>query len=279
MKIRKFLSLILALVMAMSLAIPAFADDPAGGEEEEEEAANDTFTAPAAVMIPTIAVTVPSTGQVFVNPFGFTVVTASGVAATAEQAGDNSTTPTSSEKIVSPVYCIVNNSPMTLDVGVIASATINTGSTMTLSAVPLTAGSTKKEAFVYARFAPIESDAYNDSVASGATADAALKIPKIDDDDEPGWTLVAKAINDTPAVTEADALAANAAAGAVAITTKAPTTPIVVGQLEEGSDAEPSYLGFQFYGDAVTTPKEAWDTAVDGVQVSMVFSFNPAVED
>lgn len=281
---KKTVSLFLAMIMALAVPVFAGTSTGSGGASTGSGGAN-SWSATASVQIPTIAVTLPSNGTVFVNPFGFTVVTASGVAATDAQMSNDSTTETSSEKIVSPVYLIKNESPMVLDVGVIASATINTGSTMTLNAVPLTEGSTKKEAFIFAQFQQFEKDKVDAATASGATADKKLKvtkgtfayahdaIPAVGTQGESGYVAA------QPAVTDEAAAAANKAAGIVGITVKVPKEPTVIGQLAKGSTENPTYLGYQFFGDAVTNPKEAWvtsGTGADGLSVSMVFSFNPA---
>jgi len=290
---KKTVSLFLAMMMVLALAIPAFASGSTGSDSGSGSTADPhSWGATAVVKIPEIAVDLPNTtGSVFVNPFGFKVVTSSGEAATQADVASTAVEK-SSEKIVSPVYTIVNRSPMALDVGLIASAAINTGSTMTLNANPLSATSTKKEAFIYVQFVP-----------TGINHAAVLLSKETGDDKVPltvtktAYATATEGVGDDPEadgyvapVTAEEAAALNLTNHLVAITTKAPTTPVSVGTLAASTAAEesdetavngviPSYMGFQFFGDAVTNPKEAWKTSgdgADGVTISMVFSFNPA---
>lgn len=284
---KKTVSLFLTMIMVMALALPAFASGDTGtgaGSGSTPAADPNSWGATAVVKIPEIAVTLPSTsGNVFVNPFGFKVVTSSGAAATQTDVADASVEK-SSEKIVSPVYTIKNESPMALDVGLIASATINTGSTMTLNANPLSATSTKKEAFIYVQFAPT-GITHALVEAADTTPLAITKIPyatAVEGVEGHGSVGDADYVAPVTAVSAEEAAASNLTNHLVAVTTKAPTTPVNVGTLAastvESDETVPSYMGFQFFGDAVTNPKEAWKTSgtgADGVSISMVFSFNP----
>lgn len=63
MKTKKFLSLVLAMVMALSLAVPAFASANTDTSLTQSTAIGGT------TKIPTIKITVPATGSVVLNPY------------------------------------------------------------------------------------------------------------------------------------------------------------------------------------------------------------------
>ena len=97
MKFRKLASICLAAVMALSLAVPAFAAayaDDKGGD----------VTVTGTTKTPAIKVTVPTSAAVTVNPYGMTVNMATTVA------GDNNSALTEKEtaQIISPTYYALN---------------------------------------------------------------------------------------------------------------------------------------------------------------------------
>lgn len=243
MKRKKFLAMIMALAMMFSLCVGAFADDPAP---------SNNFEGTATVQIPTIAVSVTNSATLFINPMGFKVKLDGTAAAVTDADADTTTS-----KIVSPVNPIVNNSPMQLSVGVIGSVTPKEGNVaLAINPTPIAADDTKNSVFIYANFGV------------------------------PTYTAAVEASGDTPATPEKYVLASanyNADTPAtLALTTKAPTTPVVVGNVAAatvsgtGDDAvtTPGRYAFQFLGDCNPNAKNDWN-AGDQVTVNLAFTFKP----
>jgi hypothetical protein len=224
--------MVLAIAMMASLGLNVFAADP-------------DLTATGSISIPTIDVAVcgvPEGGaKIFVNPYGFELKLTDATALTiGEQAAEGTTT---TNKVFSPTYWLENNTVMALDVYVNGVATINSGSTMTLAKLPLTADSTKKEALIYCAFGTA-------TIANGA----------------------AGAFTPTTPTFNAETPGSNFLIGIVEA-----KTPQKVGTLagSESADAKAN-IAFQFQGSAVAEPKEAWDTTKDGISVNLFFTYKPA---
>jgi len=225
MKAKKFLSMVLALAMIFTLCVSAFADDE--------------FKATATVKIPSITVTVPQTGTLFINPMGFTVKIADGEAASND---DEANTKTNS-KIVSPIYTISNGSPMKLDVNVIGSVTPDSANkALTIATAPISSDDTKNSVFIYTQFGAVTGD---DGEETFSPAPAAYTVP-------------ADSATTFPQL---------------ALTTKVPTKAVNVGTVAAGGD-DPAKFGFQFLGDCTANPKLDWN-AGDKVEVNLIFSFKP----
>jgi hypothetical protein len=243
MKNKKFLSLILALAMIFSMSVSVFAGaDPDLG--------NTQFTATATVKVPSINVKVPSTaGAIFINPMGFALKIDSGAAATAaEKANDTDGTAISSEKVISPIYTIKNESPMKLDVLVNAVATIATEGAdvpkaLAVASAPIATDSTKNEVFIYAQF-----DAPTTAVDSSYEA-----------------TMTKVAYNAT-----------TPASNHLVVPAKAVKENTKVGTMVEAGDDTFGVMNFQFFGDCNPNAKLEWETG-DKLTVSMTFTFKPAV--
>lgn len=247
MKHKKFLAMLMALAMMFSLCVGAFADDPAPAPAADPNA----FQGTATVQIPTIAVSVTNTATLFINPMGFKVKLADGSAAAVTDEEETTTT----SKIVSPVNPIVNNSPMQLSVGVIGSITPKeTNVALALSPTPIAADDTKNSVFIYANFGVPTYTAADDTA--------------------------------TPPVTEKYVLAAADysadTATTLALTNKAPTTPVVVGNIAaatvsgtgDSAVTTPGRYAFQFLGECNPNAKNAWNSG-DQLTVNLAFTFKP----
>jgi len=255
MKHKKFLSILMALAMAFSVCVSAFAaasEDLTGIVQgtttgTENDLGNTQFTATATVTIPDIEVVVPSTGTLFINPMGFELVVMKGEAATGD---DKSSTDimTSSEQIISPAYVIENKSPMKLQVLANPLATVTTGTTTIASTAALTE-STKNEVFIYAQF-----DQVDNTVTSFAIEDI------------------------TPASKVAyTADGANAAKtqGFVAVPSKALKDAVEVGNIVAAdNDNGSGFMTMQFFGACAGAPKADWDETTS-LTVAVAFTFKP----
>jgi hypothetical protein len=255
MKHKKFLAMLMALAMMCSLCAGVFAaDDPADG--------NTNFSGNAEVKVPALSVSVPTTATVFINPMGFKVAL-DGTLASAELASDASKV--TSSKIVSPIIPIINNTPMELSVGVIGSVTPKEGNVaLAVSPTPIAADDTKNTVFVYALFGEPDYTPANTT----ATPPVAEKY---------SWpNSLTTTYN---ATTPAD--------NTLALTTKAPTTPVVVGNIDAATytaatdsaaaKTEPGRFAFQFLGDCNANAKNAWNPS-DAVTVALAFTFKPATD-
>lgn len=239
---KKMMSLFLAMLMVMALAVPAFA------EEVEAPSNEKNMTVTTTVKVPAIEVDVPTTGKIFINPMGFTVKLADGGNATVEEAmADATENQTTSEQIVSPISLITNKSAMKLDVKAYAYATLASGSTISLVDTEAGVTGNDQKAFVYAQFQTIAADA----------RETTYKLTK--------------AAYTAPTDGKSSTLAVKGSAP----TEESPATPQIVGTMAPASGTsadEYTYLGFQFFGKVVQEPTTAW---ADGTtfDVSMVFNF------
>lgn len=258
MKTKKFLSLVLALAMVFSLSVSVFAE---GEQAQESEASSNTFTATATVSVPDIEVTVPSTpGAIFINPMGFTINLEgddAGEAAAAASVDDDDApvVATSSEKVASPMYTILNDSPMKLTVFAAPLATPAESNTVisVTNGVAIAEGSTKNDVFIYAQFGE--------------------PTPTTDDDD----AIVYTPLTQTAFVAPTDTTEVYSTLG---IPTKAAKTPFKVGTIkavtvdDEGNT--PGVLGFRFWGKTNDAAKTDWlNAAGESVSVTIAFTFKP----
>lgn len=129
MKLKKLASAALAGALALSLSAPAFAagvTPPAANTATSLEQ-NTSFS--TTVQVPTINITVPSTGAVVINPYGMTVQ---------NDAGDDVT-----NQIVSATQYIVNSSDVALNVDVTVTGTLPANKKDVKFATASTKGGTK----------------------------------------------------------------------------------------------------------------------------------------
>lgn len=139
MKKQRLFCAVLALVLLFS-AQPATAAAEIG----------DTFSTiiTATCKIPTIKVTVPSTGQIYLNPLKLTV----------SVNGEDT-----NQQIVSVPCCIANESDVPIGVNVTVTGAINEDSDMTLAASSTkSSDSTEKSAFIYFEMKSADTDNLND---------------------------------------------------------------------------------------------------------------------
>ena len=143
MKSKKILSMFLALVMALALAVPAFAED---------------VKVEGSINLPTINVVLPTSTSMIMNPYQLEVKL---------NPKDANETP-STEQIISPLMTVKNLSNIGVQVGVTVAGTVTKGSTATLATAKLTGGnSTDKEAFVYVKFLIGDPDMSADDIVKG----------------------------------------------------------------------------------------------------------------
>lgn len=127
MKLKKFVSLALALVMSLALAVPAFASGAAANTAlaQSSEITGTTKT-------PTIKITVPATGAVVVNPYKMEVLPSGGTAGTDEV----------QDQIVSATQWVENASDVAIKVSAAVSAKV-AGKAKLATASTVTTGSAK----------------------------------------------------------------------------------------------------------------------------------------
>lgn len=123
---KKTLSLVMALIMVMALAIPAFA---AGASTDPY---NKTTEVAGTTKVPTITVTIPGTSTITVNPYKMDVSVGSD---------------TKNDQIISPVQYVKNESDVAIALDV--SITGKVEGEAVFATAPVTDKVTTKSAFVY----------------------------------------------------------------------------------------------------------------------------------
>lgn len=160
MKTKKFMSLILALVMALSLAVPAFATTAT----LETTDLNDMSKIDTAVtqvngiyQAPILALTVPKKINLLLNPYGVNVTINKDTAIEDDVQG----------QIVSADNLIISRSNVPIEIKATATGTITSGGgetgAWTLSKTPIASTSVKKEALVYMVFGTVNTSAIDDA--------------------------------------------------------------------------------------------------------------------
>jgi hypothetical protein len=235
---KKVLSLALAGAMAASLAVPSFA-------------ANET-TVTATYKEVTINVDVSTTGNVYINPYALPVKIGTGAS------GDVKV----SEQIVTEPLTIKNKTDVKLDVNATATATINTGSTMTLATSALTKDDTAKKAFVYLDVVSATTLSGADSAVTAAAIADAYKAA--------GWTKAESYKEDAT-----NLLVLNAAKA----TTKSGLVTLAAAELDTDGTTLKTYNAgsiavFRLNGNCVAAPKDPW-AATDGFTAKIAFTFVP----
>lgn len=141
---KKLVSMFLALVMALSLTIPAFAS-------------SGTVKVEGSIQVPTLNVVLPTTASMILNPYSMDVTLVKGEAAVHDQ-------------VISPVMEVTNLSNIGIQVGVQIAGTKGKGDVTFSNAS--TATSTTKNAFIYAVF-KIGATGMTIADPTNVTADAA----------------------------------------------------------------------------------------------------------
>lgn len=146
------------LCVALALAM-LFSVQPAAAAAGTETTRSTIITATLTNKTPTIKVTVPSTGEVYLNPLKLPV---------------SINSKSTREQIVSTPCMIANESDVPLQVDVTVTGQINEGSNMSLVTTSTkNSTSTSKRAFIYFEIQPADTDNF-----SKVTWDAAYKSTK-----------------------------------------------------------------------------------------------------
>jgi hypothetical protein len=273
---KKIASLVLALAMTTTLAVPAFADgDTDAGEKKEETSSTAKEYATqvdATYQDITIDVTVPTTGTAVINPYGLPYALKDSKSAEIGKV--------SGQQIVTqPLYISNNSTDVAFDVN--ATVTTTTSKDLTL-ATKTTSGtkSTSKEAFVYLEMEP--------STFAGKTqVDADTIAKECLDADEELWQTYSASANNFLVLTTAEGGASSKAAMATlaAMTTqnqkdtdgKTDKKDSEGNILTEDVYSDGSVAVFRLAGDCVTAPSTAWSTS-DTFSAKIVFTFTPNSE-
>lgn len=237
MKMKKFLSLAMAIVMTFAMMVPMAS---ASFSLKDGNGANDTYSDKkeqslkmvALTSVPTIAVALPTIGAspFVLNPYGMSVkVSMNGTDMGAAQTG----------QVISPIFTITNNTNVKLAVDVKVSTTL--GGTMTLKAASIgdataRAADTKNEAFVQVAF----------EQAATSTKDLTAWPTS-------GTYPITLKAGD---VTVKNIAVMNAALNATS------------------GQAEANYLHFMFSGDMANGCTTPW-TAKDTITTNIAFTFTP----
>jgi hypothetical protein len=253
---KKVLSLALASAMSASLMAPAFAAD--GNTTEVSATYQDVK----------IAVTVPSTGEVYINPYGLPVEIGTGSnGAVKSTAGD--------QIVTKPLYIANDGADTDLEVGVSVTTTLGKG-TMSLATAAIAdkATETKKTAFVYFEIA-------KDTTLSGEKGTAVTDAKIVDAYKAVTWQQAYGDTNKTQLLLKAGATqtqsdtsialtkataAATEAKGNVGDNDYQAATPVKY--------AAGSIAFFRLAGTVAQAPKDAW-TEKDTFTTTIAFTFVP----
>jgi hypothetical protein len=247
---KKLMSLALAGVMAASLAVPAFA------AEETESTTNTKLTISGTYQAVTVAVVVPTTGEVVINPYALPVEIG-------KDASDKAVE-VEKQQIVTKPLAIKNQSKVDLDVNVTATATVKGALTLATAAIEKPAEDTKNDAFVYLAFADSALSGDNDTVTTGAITEAYAKVE---------WPAYVATGDGSESVL---VLKTSAQTKAGMATLKASTFDEDSGEWKAYAEGSISYLGLT--GQCAQNPKTAW-TAKDGLSATIAFTFTPNVTE
>ena len=232
----RVLSGALAGALAVTMAVPAFATSTVIEGTYEE---------------PTIAVTLPDTGEALINPYGMPV-----------ELNPSATTPSSivGAQIVTKPLAIVNNSAVDLKVSATVTATAK--GDLRLATSKPSSSDTTKSAYVYLQMTNSTLDANNAS--TGADAIAGMGLDDV---------AAAVAAWEQKAYTSATDLLLSGTAAA----TKNDMLVLKASDTTTGSTpaAEVGSVGlFRLAGQVVASPRDAWAEA-DGFTATVAFSFRP----
>jgi len=254
MKTKKLVSLGLAAVMSLSLAVPAFAEDT-----------NMQTVFEATYSKPDISVVVPQTGTVALNPLGLDV----------ELSDTDATQTIKGLQIVTTPTTIVNQSKMKLDVNATVTTTVGGALKLTTSEQALVGTSDKQpeeEGYVAPKTDTSVFAFFQMKASAEANADDEAKINK----EAAAWTydytetITTNAEGTTTVTPETD--------GCLILGTKPVSSSAPLVTLEAG-DGSASKVGgvaqMRICGKMVQSPKSAWaDT--DTLQATVVFTFTPS---
>ena len=215
---KKIISMFLALVMALALAVPAMADD---------------VQVEGTIQLPTINVVLPTTASVILNPYSLNVTLGKGETAT-----------TNDSQIISPTMYVKNLSDIGVQVAISVTGTKGKGSTAAFATAeidddPTDPGTTlNKEAFVFAKFV------IQDDVTTPVTITAS-DIPT--DDSGDGIVILSETKKEVTAFKSTDAIDAGTST----------TRNVLAASADKKNPAAKGVLAFAFSGDAVYAPTKA----------------------
>ncbi|MBR3704363.1 MAG: hypothetical protein IKM11_02620 [Oscillospiraceae bacterium] len=129
---KKLFALILSCAMVLGLAATAFAEDVTIEDPNESGVYSQETTITGATQAPTIKVTVPSTGDVVINPYGM------------KYGADDAT-----DKIISAAQYIKNESNVDISISVTVTGQVDEGSNAVLATAALKGTETTKSVFLY----------------------------------------------------------------------------------------------------------------------------------
>ena len=260
MKIKRTLSLVMAMIMALALAVPAFAADPPA-------APNTETTITGAYQEAVIDVVVPQTGTAFINPYG--------LGTSVSKAATDGEVQIKGQIVTAPMY-ITNNSSLDLDVGASITPALGAKATMKFATSP-TAGTPDKEETDPDYVAPSTAKAAYVVVQGVASTVASNGEELADADIDKIYEEYAK-----------DATWASAGtSNALTISSTGTAKPVVVDKFATLKAATLDASGtitkheagsimlYRLSGDCTKTPKDAW-TADDTFTVKIAFTFAPA---
>lgn len=254
---KRILSGAMAGVLAMSLAVPAFASS-GGGTDTPTTPKNMATEFSGKYEAPNIEVIVPTTGTVVINPYGL---------GTTVSKSDNSKV-TLTGQVMSAPLAVKNQTGMWLNVGATATAVFPADATMKLAATS-TKGTPDKE----------ETDPDYVAPASGKSAFVQLEVVQAP------ATVAGADANVGDLIIDASAVAANwANSGKLTVSAKGATADNLA--VLKPADMTGTNGGFKAYkagsvalfrlsGDCTSGPKATWD-AKDTFTVNVVFNFVPA---
>lgn len=176
---KKIISMFLALVMALALAVPAFAS-------------SGKVDVAGTINLPTINVVLPTTASMTLNPYKLDVKL---------NPKDTTETP-SNDQILSPLMLVKNLSNTGIQVGATVQGVLGKGSDATLEASSVAAEADEKQIHVYAKFKIGDADMETSDIpaeSSGATTgdlvlvldDTVQVVPQLNPDDPAATTVSA----------------------------------------------------------------------------------------
>jgi hypothetical protein len=248
---KRITSLALAALTAASLAVPAFAAEEGTTAQTTESTTNRSTAVTGTYQAVDIAVVVPSTGTVVINPYALPV----------EIAKDGSTAITvKNQQIVTKPLSIKNKSDIALDINV--SATATTKGALTLATAPIAdvTTDTKNDAFVYLAIEESDLTGGTSTVTDTAIAKKYAEVK---------WTEYT-----------AESTPANVLALKTSAVSKEKMGTLAAATLSNGTFSEYkaksiAYIGL--VGQCAQSPKSAWTTK-DGLTANIAFTFTPHAE-
>jgi hypothetical protein len=250
LKHKKVMSLALAAAMAASLSIPASASTAA----KTEDTTNRSLSVDGAYQAVDIAVVVPTTGTVIINPYALPVEIG--------KDASNNAVKVKNQQIVTKPLTLKNQSDIDLDINVSATATVK-GNLALATAAVTPADEKKNTAFLY-----LDVEASTLTGATSAVTEAAI-AEAWDDITWTGYDASSVATN-VLALTKSGTAATKEKMG-----TLAASDVNTDGSFKEYKNGSIAYVGL--VGSVAQNPTTAW-AAKDGVSVKIAFTFVPHVE-